>query len=105
MGILTCLCSTCYVQGLGKAVMYCGDGINDLAALAVAGVGMAISSSNAAAAATVFDRRASVAGASISCTQGQSLFTVLPIAARNRILDASVALAEATVAMLSATPA
>ncbi len=74
MRILTCLCSTCYVQGLGKAVMYCGDGINDLAALAIADVGMAISSSNAAAAATVCDRHASVAGASRSCTQGQSPF-------------------------------
>lgn len=64
--MLTCLCSTCYVQGLGKAVMYCGDGIDDLAALAVADMGMAISSSNAAAAASVCDRRGSVAAASIS---------------------------------------
>ena len=50
------------MQGLGKLCMYCGDGINDLAALAAADVGMAIGASDASAAATLSDRHRSIAG-------------------------------------------
>ncbi len=42
--------------------MYCGDGINDLVALAAADVGMAVGSSHASAAASISDKHSSVAG-------------------------------------------
>ena len=44
--------------------MYCGDGINDLLALGAADVGMAVGSSEASAAATLADRKSSIAGGS-----------------------------------------
>ena len=43
--------------------MYCGDGINDLMALAAADVGMAVGHSHASAAAALCDNRSSVEGA------------------------------------------
>ena len=49
-------------QGLGKSCLYCGDGINDLAALAAADIGMAVGSAEASAAATFSDKHYSVAG-------------------------------------------
>ena len=52
----------CPLQGLGKSCLYCGDGVNDLAALAAADVGMAVGSAEASAAATLTDRHYSVAG-------------------------------------------
>ena len=50
-------------QGLGATCLYCGDGVNDLLALAAADVGMAVGHSHASAAAALCDTRSSVEGA------------------------------------------
>ncbi|DBA96365.1 TPA: hypothetical protein ACH3X3_002538 [Trebouxia sp. C0006] len=54
-----------HVPGLCKTCMYCGDGINDLTALGAADVGMAVGSSEASAAATLADRKSSIAGVAV----------------------------------------
>ncbi len=49
-------------QGLGNTTMFCGDGINDLAALSAADVGMAIGANDAVIAAALSTSQGSVAG-------------------------------------------
>ena len=58
------------MQGLGKVAMYCGDGVNDLAALAAADVGMAVASSDALAVGSILSKQSGIAG--VSPTPAQS---------------------------------
>ncbi len=50
------------MQGQQQTVLFCGDGLNDLAALGTAEVGMAIGPIDAMAAAPVSTKRSSIAG-------------------------------------------
>ncbi|KAL0048212.1 hypothetical protein WJX82_010068 [Trebouxia sp. C0006] len=51
-----------YIQGLGNTTIFCGDGINDLAALSAADVGMSIGATDAVIAAALSTPQGSVAG-------------------------------------------
>lgn len=57
-------CNTCdtIMQGLGQTVAFCGDGLNDLAALVTAEVGLAIGPLDAMAAAPVSTKQSSISG-------------------------------------------
>lgn len=50
------------VQGLNHVTLFCGDGINDLAALSAADVGMVVGTTDAVVAASLYTRQGSVAG-------------------------------------------
>lgn len=53
-------------QGLGHTTMFCGDGINDIAALTAADVGLAVGATDAVIAASLSTSHGSVAGKSPS---------------------------------------
>ncbi len=69
------------MQGLGKSCLYCGDGINDLEALANADVGMAVGSAEASAAATFCDTHYSIAGqlVTLPCMRFYTSFFCSPV--------------------------
>lgn len=59
-------CARVCEQGQQHTVMFCGDGLNDLAALGTAEVGMAIGPIDAMAAAPFSTRHSSIAGEPVS---------------------------------------
>ena len=71
--ILPLLC----VQGLGHTTMFCGDGINDLAALSAADVGMAIGATDAVIAAELSTRYGSIAGEKSTACHCIALFLIV----------------------------
>lgn len=56
------------LQGLGNTTVFCGDGVNDLPAIAAADVGISIGAGEAFIAASVSSSHASVAGKALCCT-------------------------------------
>jgi len=64
MGNATIFCLP--FQGMGMTTMFCGDGINDLSALAAADVGMSIGATDAVIAAALSTSKASIAGHTVA---------------------------------------
>ncbi|KAL0027251.1 hypothetical protein WJX77_006828 [Trebouxia sp. C0004] len=61
-----------HIQGLGNTTIFCGDGINDLAALSAADVGMSIGATDAFIAAAISTPKGSVSGLCIFIRNGKS---------------------------------
>ena len=76
-----CICSAnqldVFAQGLGNTTIFCGDGINDLAALSAADVGMSIGATDAFIAAALSTPQGSVAGESSLKLHGMALLSCL----------------------------
>jgi len=66
-----------FAQGLGNTTVFCGDGINDLAALSAADVGMSIGATDAFIAAAISTPQGSVAGRSLVKLHGMALLSCL----------------------------
>ena len=62
LGLVKSTKNALHIQGLGNTTIFCGDGINDLAALAAADVGMSVGATDAVIAAAISTPQGSVAG-------------------------------------------
>ncbi|KAL3136147.1 hypothetical protein ABBQ32_007164 [Trebouxia sp. C0010 RCD-2024] len=63
--------------GLGNTVMFCGDGINDLAALRAADIGFAVGATDATIAASLSTHQRSVAGTCQFIKEGKARHSLL----------------------------
>ena len=93
-GVTLCCCllprGLVVVQGLQQTVLFCGDGINDLSALAAADVGYAVGATEASVAAAVSTTRCSIAGnLHIASTVPAALMP--QICSRTKVLTQAVA--------------
>ncbi|KAL0030094.1 hypothetical protein WJX79_006699 [Trebouxia sp. C0005] len=66
-----------HIEGLGNTTIFCGDGINDLAALSAADVGMSVSATDAVIAAALSTPQGSVSGVCSFIRTGKASHAVM----------------------------
>ena len=72
--VLLVTCLRCLqTQGMGNKTIFCGDGINDLPALAAADVGISVGATDAVIAAAISTPQGSVAGQVMTALQSTDL--------------------------------